>query len=110
MTPEQRREYNRNHRAKYVEENRLSARTQQREKRDWVNKQKAKPCADCGIQYPYYVMDFDHIAGEKAFNMGSVGTRSMKSLKEEVLKCEVVCANCHRERTYRRKNGYGMGT
>jgi hypothetical protein len=35
-----------------------------------VHDAKSKPCADCGIQYPYYVMQFDHVRGEKEFNVG----------------------------------------
>lgn len=60
------------------------------------------PCADCGIQYPPYVMDFDHRPGEtKLFNVASGPSRaSMPAFLREVAKCDVVCANCHRERTH----------
>jgi len=65
------------------------------------------PCADCGNRYPYYVMDFDHRPGEKkCFNLANVAgqTRiSMARLKAEIAKCDVVCANCHRIRTYERR-------
>ena len=62
---------------------------------------KDKPCADCGQRYPYYVMDFDHGASEKCFNIGATGhTRNRPALHAEIAKCEVVCANCHRERTW----------
>lgn len=30
-------------------------------KRKFINEVKNIPCADCGVKYPYYVMDFDHI-------------------------------------------------
>lgn len=62
---------------------------------------KSVPCADCGVCYPYYVMDFDH-QGDKEGNLGDFRSSgwSMKRVKEEVAKCQVVCANCHRERTY----------
>jgi hypothetical protein len=33
------------------------------ERRELVIKAKSQPCADCGVQYPYYVMDFDHREG-----------------------------------------------
>jgi hypothetical protein len=57
-------------------------------------------CADCGVDYPHYVMDFDHVRGEK---IGSVcrlinSYCSWKMVKEEIDKCEVVCSNCHRTR------------
>jgi hypothetical protein len=68
---------------------------------------KSVPCADCGRTYPPYVMDFDHRPGEKeCFHIsaiGSQGMRSWKSILAEIAKCDVVCANCHRERTYQRR-------
>ena len=57
----------------------------------------------CGVQYPYYVMQFDHLgqktlklSGDQCWNYGR--TR----LIAEIAKCEVVCANCHFERTQQR--------
>lgn len=68
---------------------------------------KSLPCADCGRSYPPYVMDFDHRPGEqKCFNLSSIALqarRSWKKIMDEIAKCDVVCANCHRERTYQRK-------
>lgn len=62
------------------------------------------PCADCGVRYPSYVMDFDHVRGEKKFCIGhSAFQQGMKAVLAEIEKCEVVCANCHRERTHGRK-------
>lgn len=64
------------------------------------------PCLDCGIQYPFYVMDFDHTRGEKKFDIGRaiVNPVSKKRLEEELAKCDLLCANCHRTRTYKRAN------
>lgn len=60
---------------------------------------KKVPCADCGRCYSPVVMDFDHVRGTKRFNIGRNGGRgSITRLKAELAKCEVVCANCHRER------------
>jgi hypothetical protein len=64
---------------------------------------KSVPCADCGGRYPYWVMDFDHVAGEKLFNVGEAITMSPRVILSEIAKCEVVCANCHRARTFRRR-------
>lgn len=62
------------------------------------------PCVDCKIQYPYYVMDFDHVRGKKHANvMELVQTLSKKKIDEELAKCEIVCSNCHRIRTHLRK-------
>lgn len=62
------------------------------------------PCADCGKAYPPYVMDFDHVRGEKRGDVAHLtGRVSRGSLQEEIEKCDLVCANCHRERTFRRR-------
>jgi len=66
-----------------------------------IDAAKSKPCADCGVQYPPYVMQFDHVRGVKEFGIarGRNGCWSSKRLLDEIAKCEVVCANCHAERT-----------
>ena len=62
------------------------------------------PCVDCGINYPYYVMDFDHVRGQKHANvMELVSTLSKKRIDLEIAKCEIVCSNCHRIRTNMRR-------
>lgn len=69
-----------------------------------LNELKAKACADCGVHYPPWVMDFDHPAGsEKLGNVSELFAESgfLKALAE-AMKCEVVCANCHRDRTHQR--------
>ena len=58
---------------------------------------------DCGQSFPYYVMDFDHVRGTKIRNL-SAGwqSASRSALEGELAKCEVVCSNCHRIRTFKR--------
>lgn len=72
--------------------------------RSIVQAAKDVPCTDCGIQYPYYVMQFDH-TGDKNFTIGVYARQALgaQRLIEEIAKCEVVCANCHAERTYQRR-------
>lgn len=69
--------------------------------RELIREAKSVPCADCGVEYPYYVMDFDHL-GDKEFNLGKYDGKSIPQIKREIAKCEVVCSNCHRLRTYNR--------
>jgi hypothetical protein len=75
--------------------------------RQMLREAKDRPCADCGRRYPYDVMDFDHRPGEKKrFNLADTNSqawRSIKNIQAEIAKCDVVCANSHRERTYRRR-------
>ena len=78
-----------------------------REIREYVMQVKSAPCTDCGRTYPPYVMEFDHLPGNgKAFNIGFMATRvGWAKIKAEIDKCEVVCANCHRIRTFQRQEG-----
>lgn len=70
--------------------------------KEFVRSKKDVPCTDCKQSYPWYVMDFDHLQ-DKKFTIGASFGVSRKSLLEEIDKCEVVCSNCHRERTYQRQ-------
>ncbi len=55
-------------------------------------------CADCGEHDPI-VLEFDHVRGEKLLTIADArSSRSWASIMEEIEKCEVVCANCHRRR------------
>ena len=63
------------------------------------------PCVDCGSTFEPHQMDFDHPEGtRKSFRLTSGGAmlRPTASLLEEASKCDVVCANCHRVRTWKR--------
>lgn len=74
-------------------------------RREMVQKIKSRPCADCSIQYPYYVMDFDHREGEtKEYTLNRIDRMTVRRILYEIAKCDVVCANCHRERTYQRRH------
>lgn len=65
-----------------------------------------KGCKDCGYNSFPEALDFDHVIGTKCFNIGEAiaGTYSLEKLLEEINKCEIVCSNCHRVRTKRRRN------
>lgn len=68
---------------------------------------KNSKCADCGFLGSTHpdVLDFDHVREIKNFNISEFRnhTNSFKRIKEEICKCDVVCANCHRIRTASRK-------
>jgi hypothetical protein len=69
--------------------------------REIVNRIKDVPCMDCGNTFPPYVMDFDH-RGDKVDNVSRLSNNrvSIARIMEEIAKCDIVCANCHRIRTY----------
>ena len=72
------------------------------ERRQAVEQLKAVPCAECGQQYPTYIMDFDHRdPATKAFEISTnVARRAWGKLLAEISKCDVVCARCHRLRSW----------
>lgn len=72
--------------------------------RDYVRQIKeSNPCTDCGEKYHYSQMDFDHL-GDKKTNIARLvnSEASIKTIKIELNKCELVCSNCHRLRTWQR--------
>lgn len=70
--------------------------------REFTRQARSVPCADCKKVYPYYVMDFDHLdRSTKEFDVARMlNCGSLEKVKAEVAKCEVVCSNCHRIRTF----------
>lgn len=81
-------------RKKQIRENRLN----------FIRSLKSRPCTDCGVQYSWWIMQFDHL-GDKDFTISRMGgtTMSIEKILKEVAKCEIVCANCHADRSYRRR-------
>lgn len=61
---------------------------------------KSGPCADCGNRFHPVAMDFDHRdPAEKSFQI-SKGPKNLQRVLAEIAKCDLVCANCHRVRTW----------
>lgn len=58
------------------------------------------PCVECGEADPI-VLEFDHINPEEKEKSISALVRSRKweSVMQEIEKCQVLCANCHKRRT-----------
>ncbi len=99
--PEKQKELSKKYSAAHSERRKAA----QAQKREFVKQAKDVPCTDCGVKYPYYVMDFDHRdPDDKVFGLSAKARfKSLSSIEAEIAKCDVVCANCHRERTHRRK-------
>lgn len=87
--------------------------SKQAQRRAWERNQKymgdylaAHPCVDCG-QTDIRLLDFDHVTNDKKYGIGTMvsTTFSIARIEEEIAKCEVRCANCHRLKTWERMGG-----
>ncbi len=65
------------------------------------------PCKDCN-ESNILVLEPDHVRGEKKLDISDMLKRGYiwKDILVELEKCEIVCANCHRIRTYSRKSNF----
>ena len=66
------------------------------------------PCQHCGEDNPK-VLEFDHINPEdKKQEIAYMATHaySIETIKKEIEKCVILCANCHRERTAIQQDWY----
>ena len=94
----------REHRRKHADKYLTYALERQKAGREFINTFKSGLCVDCDTSYPPYIMDFDHVRGEKLQNVGEMGCYAIESIIEEISKCDLVCSNCHRARTYKRQH------
>jgi hypothetical protein len=76
----------------------------------WINykieaiEYKGGKCADCNISYPYPVYDFHHLdPNEKDVDWGKLRLKSRAKREQELDKCVLLCANCHRLRHHNEK-------
>lgn len=69
----------------------------------------AHPCVDCG-EADIVVLEFDHVRGEKAHNVTYLvnGGFGWPRVRQEIEKCDVRCANCHRRRTQQEAKSYRL--
>ncbi len=74
------------------------------ELRDFVDDLKrGRVCVDCGICYSPWIMDFHHLGDkDRAVSIMVTAMCGREKLMEEISKCELVCANCHRDRTHKK--------
>lgn len=69
-------------------------------------KSKSRPCTDCGGTFHPDAMEYDHRdASKKRGLVGKLVKHSVEAVMKEIAKCDLVCANCHRVRTARRRLG-----
>lgn len=76
----------------------------------WLNKYKtSKGCELCGYNTHGVALDFDHLdRSKKLFNPSSRSmTYKLRKLFEEIRKCRILCANCHRIHSFENKHFNG---
>ena len=63
-----------------------------------------RPCLDCNQRFPPFVMQFDHRdPTQKKFLVSGTWLSAPARVLKEAAKCDIVCANCHRDRTFKRR-------
>jgi hypothetical protein len=61
-------------------------------------------CEKCGYKDHHAALDFDHLDPvTKSRDIAKMHTTNIEALKEEIKKCQVLCANCHRIKTYEQR-------
>lgn len=74
--------------------------------RDTLQQLKAStPCKDCSLIHPWWRMQFDHLRDKVDTISNLTNTGNLQLVLTEISKCELVCANCHADRTYKRALG-----
>lgn len=63
-----------------------------------------KACIMCG-ESDILVLEFDHLE-DKNFAISQYSDKGLQKVKSEILKCQILCANCHRRKTQKEFNSY----
>ncbi|HEY4226729.1 MAG TPA: hypothetical protein VGM49_00190 [Candidatus Limnocylindrales bacterium] len=73
---------------------------------DILDQLRSVPCADCGGTFPQCSMDFDHRDPSTKTRAVTqmISNASIERILAEAAKCDIVCANCHRLRTFQRRS------
>jgi hypothetical protein len=87
--------------SKYRERNKRS----KLRRRAWfIEFKKTLSCIKCG-ESRWWVLDFHHRNPEnKEGDLGNLLNHSKKAFEKELEKCDVLCANCHRDEHYKLNN------
>lgn len=111
-----RKTYDKDYFKGHVAEKSAAASQTKRQILDWYYGLKDnKLCLGCGGgPFRFYQMDYDHIPTRgKKFKEVSAMVRlgySKEKIMAEIAKCQLICANCHRARTFNRRHGKDVGT
>lgn len=74
-----------------------------------INLKATTPCKDCDRIFEHYIMEFDHVLPILHGRVMTLIRQSWHRIREELERVELVCANCHRRRTWKRRvSGAGV--
>lgn len=100
------KQYHKKHYENNKNDYKIKSKNWQNERRkEFYNWLKTKSCVDCGNS-DFRVLEFDHITDKKFEISRKIKAMLLTTLLEEISKCEIVCANCHKIRTAERGNFY----
>lgn len=76
-------------------------------KQEWIDFKATLSCVQCGQTHPA-TFDFHHVNPKNKVKSVNewVQNRNYKQAYEEIKKCIVLCANCHRIHHYNEKRGH----
>ena len=83
------------------ESRQAAANKRNQDRRDWCIEQLGGKCLDCGGDFHRSVYDFHHRDPSDKVDAISNLLRSPGKLEEELKKCDLLCANCHRIRHFK---------
>ncbi|KKK68951.1 hypothetical protein LCGC14_2938920 [marine sediment metagenome] len=103
---ENRRKYREKHAVKLAKAQSRYVEERRRKFRKLAADYKGGKCTKCGYNKCLDALEFHHRnPTEKEFNISSSYCLSWENIKRELDKCDLLCANCHREVEYVRKIG-----
>lgn len=108
MDKEYHKAYIRRHYAQNKQYYKTKAKEAKARAQRWFNSLKLElSCVECDESHPA-CLDFHHREGEtKLFNLAGAWKRhSRQKILDEIQKCDVLCANCHRKHTAVQQDWY----
>lgn len=109
--PEKRKAYTKAYHKMWYDENKISRRQQIADRkeqiREWFRSFKMNlACSNCNESH-ISCLDFHHVDGskkEKGVSEAVLHGWSILRIEEEISKCIILCANCHRKHHYEEEN------
>ena len=84
---------------------RIRQRTTEAKRRAMLLALRDRACLDCLDRFPPHIMQFDHRdPTAKKFNVSQTWLAAESRILNEAAKCDIVCPNCHRDRTLRQRH------